>query len=191
MPIDPDSPPSKEPSEIIAGLNIKWTKSLSGFLPEDSWILTYSLLKEGTRIEIIATDNGDSTHLVNVQAATTKDYTVGTYEVIGHVTKSLDKFEVFRGTMKVTADPTSGSGADLRSDNKKLLDALEATLLGRASHEEEEYSIEGRSLKRMSIDELITTRDKIKADYLAEVRRAEIKNGCANKTKILARFKRP
>ena len=184
MPIDPDSPPAKEPSEITAGLNIKWTKSLSDFLPEDSWVLTYDLLKTAVKITITATDNGDSTHLVNVQAATTKYYAAGVYGVKGYVTKGLDKWLVFEGTMEVFLDPVASAGADLRSHNKIVLDAIRATLQGRATHEDEEYSIEGRSLKRMSITELLEAEDTVNKKYLKEVREAKVNNGCKNPTKI-------
>ena len=37
-------------------------------------------------------------------------------------------------------------------------------------------SIAGRSLSRMSIDELLTFRDRYKSEYLQEIKKARIKN---------------
>ena len=57
--------PTIEPETIVAGDTVKFIKELSDFLPVDSWVLKYSLVKDGARIDITSPDNGDGRHLVN------------------------------------------------------------------------------------------------------------------------------
>ena len=49
-------------------------------------------------------------------------------------------------------------------------------------------SIAGRSLSRMSIDELLTFRDRYKAEWLKEIKLARIKNNRGSGNTIKARF---
>jgi hypothetical protein len=49
-------------------------------------------------------------------------------------------------------------------------------------------SIAGRSLSRMSINELLTFRDRYKSEYLREVKRARIKNGRGSGNTIKVNF---
>ena len=59
---------------------------------------------------------------------------------------------------------------------KKVLDNIEAVLENRASIDQSSFSIAGRSLSRMSVDELLTFRDRYKVEYLEEIKKARIKN---------------
>ena len=56
------------------------------------------------------------------------------------------------------------------------MDNIEAALENRASVDQSSFSIAGRSLSRMSIDELLTFRDRYHAEYLEEIKKARIKN---------------
>jgi hypothetical protein len=49
-------------------------------------------------------------------------------------------------------------------------------------------SIAGRSLSRMSIDGLMTFRDRYKAEYLQEVKLSRIRNGNASGNTIKVQF---
>ena len=49
-------------------------------------------------------------------------------------------------------------------------------------------SIAGRSLSRMSIDELMTFRDRYKTEYLKEIKKARIKNNKDSGNAIKVRF---
>jgi hypothetical protein len=69
------------------------------------------------------------------------------------------------------------TNADLRSHAKKVLDNIQAVIEGRATIDQSSMSIAGRSLSRMSVDELMTFRDRYKAEYLKEIKLARIRNG--------------
>ncbi|MDR0251073.1 MAG: hypothetical protein LBI35_07200 [Burkholderiales bacterium] len=59
-----------------------------------------------------------------------------------------------------------------------MLALIEARLEGRVLKEHSEYSINGRSMKLMSVPELM----KARSEYLVEVRREEAaKSGCRRK----------
>ena len=70
----------------------------------------------------------------------------------------------------------ANTNADLRSHAKKVLDAIEAVIENRATVDQSSFSIAGRSLSRMSIDELLTLKNRYKAEYLKEIKEARIKN---------------
>ena len=76
--------------------------------------------------------------------------------------------------------------ASVRSHAKIVLDSIEAVIENRANIDQASMSIAGRSLSRMSIDELLTFRDRYKAEYLKEVKQLRIKNnrGSGNTIKV-------
>ena len=49
-------------------------------------------------------------------------------------------------------------------------------------------SIAGRSLSRLTIDELLIFRNRYKAEYLKEIKKARLKNNKASGNSIKARF---
>ena len=82
-------------------------------------------------------------------------------------------------------------GLDWREEHGRggtRVDAVEAVLENRASMDQQSMSIAGRSLSRMSITDLMTFRDRYKAEYLKEVKIARIKNGLASGNTIKVNF---
>jgi hypothetical protein len=71
---------------------------------------------------------------------------------------------------------------------RKVLDAIQATIEGRASQDQMSYSIAGRSLSRMSIDDLLTFRNRYRAEYNEELKKARIKNKQDSGNTIKVRF---
>ena len=58
-----------------------------------------------------------------------------------------------------------------------MVEKIESLLEGRADADVASYSIAGRSLTKLSIDELMTWRDRYKTEYLRELRRERALNG--------------
>ena len=69
-----------------------------------------------------------------------------------------------------------------------MLEKIESILEGRAAADVSSYSINGRSLTKIPIEELMNFRSRYKAEYLREVRRERAKNGIGTGAKMLARF---
>ncbi|MCL2298378.1 MAG: hypothetical protein FWC38_00760 [Proteobacteria bacterium] len=67
---------------------------------------------------------------------------------------------------------------------QKMLRLIEARLEGRLLSEHNEYSIAGRSMKLMSVPELIAARSK----YLVEAKREETAQSGGRRDRIFARL---
>ncbi len=89
---------------------------------------------------------------------------------------------VASGSIRVLPDP---SAQDVRSHAEKVLDAIEALIEGRATKDVTSYSIAGRSLTRMSPDELVKWRSHYRNE-VAKQRNAGKPAG--GRRIILARF---
>lgn len=144
---------SNIPSKIIAGLNVAWSDAPVGY-PSCEYTMKYVLVNATGRIEITsaATVNGYS---VILKASDTASWSAGTYRMIGYAEKSGEKYEVYNATIVVDANPFTGTGTDYRSHNQRVLEALQATIQGRATKEQSELTIGSRMIRLMSMDELI------------------------------------
>lgn len=77
------------------------------------------------------------------------------------------------GTVRVCASIQSmAAGTDLRTDAKKALEKIRASLAGDISTGVRSYEINGRKLERYSIGELLTLEKHFAAQVLREERRA-------------------
>ena len=72
-----------EPTTIIAGDSVAWTKSLADY-PAPTWTLKYRLVREGKSIEIVATASG-SDHAIAVLPATSAGWLPGDYKWVAMV----------------------------------------------------------------------------------------------------------
>ena len=88
----------------------------------------------------------------------------------------LEGKKIILETGKITVkDNYFGSTGDTRSHAKIMLDKIESILEGRADADVSSYSIQGRSLSKIGIAELLQWRDYYKAEYQKEV--AEFRTG--------------
>lgn len=181
--------PTKEPDVFTAGDTVKWTKSFSDYLPADSWVLTYALVIASTRIILTATDNGDGSHLITVSAADSAGYAAGIYHWQAYATKGTERYQVGKGRLEIKPDFASQStGYDNTSHVKNVLDALEATILGKASKDQMSYTINGTTVARMTPEEIIKWQNHYKILYKQELQAESISNGDAPSNKGRVRF---
>jgi len=181
--------PTVEPAEFTVGDTLKFTKAVAGHLPADGWALTYALVMNQKHIALTSSDNGDGTYLVNVAAATTADWPAGEYKWQAYVTKATDRFLAGFGVIKLLPDyATQTDGLDDRSIIKQTLDALEATIKGKASKDQLSYSIAGRSLQAMTPEDLIKWHSHYKTLYRQEIEAMRVANGLESGRIIRTRF---
>ena len=185
--------PSIEPEFITAGDTLKFTKSLPDYVAP-TWVLTYALVKDAVQIAITASDNGDDDHLVNVAPATTAAWTTGVYSWNAYVTNT-DRYLIGSGFMEVKPDFAAlTSGYDARKHCKIVLDALEATIEGKATKDQLSYSISfgdggaSRSISRMGFAELIEARLHYRGEYKRLERQARVDAGLDSRRTIHARI---
>jgi hypothetical protein len=79
---------------------------------------------------------------------------------------------VARGGFELLPDPLA-SDADRRSDAERILAAIEARIEGRISKDADSYSIEGRSISRMPMEQLLRLRGIYQREVAADRARRE------------------
>ena len=161
--------PEIEPEELIVGDLWQWRRTdLNTDYPNDSYTLKYALRLQAstaTELEINASASGDD-YLVSVASSATATYTAGDYTYQCYIIRNSDsaRITIRTGTLKVVAN-RDASTADPRTNAKIFLDAIQAVIEGRATRDQESYSIAGRSLSRTPLEEL----HKFEAIYKSRV----------------------
>lgn len=185
--------PTREPSELVIGDRWLWKRTdLGADYPPADYSLKYSLRLEGsgTEIEINAIEIA-ADYLVEVASVTTAAFTAGRYRWQAYITRSSDaqRITLNSGSVQVKANRDAATG-DPRSHARKVLDAIEAVIEGRASKDQEEYSIANRSLKRTPIAELLVLRDRYRSEAANEKSAEDMANGLGSSRRIGVRFVR-
>ena len=183
---------TKEPNTLVLGDYWSWKRDdLATDYPVGTYALTYEFHSDsgggGTKKFTLTAVEADDTYYIESASSTTTGYAVGDYVWEAYITKtsSSNRIMVDSGRTSITEN-LANTNADLRSHAKKVLDALEAVIENRATMDQSSMSIAGRSLSRMSVDELLTFRNRYKAEYLKEIKLARIKNkqGSGNTIKV-------
>lgn len=149
--------PTYEPTTIIAGDTLRWTRELGDY-PASAWTLIYLLLPiaGGAAIEIESAADGD-THSVNVAASVTAEYAAGEYNLVAYVTDaSLARFSQPQLSKRITVlpDPASATAADQRTDAEKTLSLLRTAYDALVSKSVTSTTISGNVYTLRSLDEL-------------------------------------
>lgn len=174
-----------EPATVIAGDTAKWQKYLPDYQASDGWSLTYTFVNAAVRFTVTASALG-ADHLVNVSAATTGGWATGTYDWRAQVSKDGEVFTV--GSGRLTVQASFSTATDGRSRARRMLEAVEAVLEGRASSAVAEYQIAGRQLRHIPIPDLLTLRDRLRMDVAREEAAADLSAGKAPRGRIQVRF---
>ena len=177
---DTSNYPETEPAKIISGDRAAWKRTDLGtdYAPA-SYSLKYSARLENsgsTEIEITASESG-SDYIVEVSQSTSAFFKAGIYHWQAYIIRTSDseRLTVDSGTWEIISNRDL-STTDPRNHVKRVLDNIEAVLEGRSSKDQENYSIQGRSLSRTPIPDLMVLRDRYKAMHVQEQRAERIKN---------------
>lgn len=179
--------PTTEPAQVTAGDTIQWTKSISDYPANAGWTLSYVLLSAKNKITFSGSASG-ADHAVTIAAATSASWAADTYQWQSYVTNGSERHNIGSGSMIVLPNFASKSASDQRSWVKRTLDNIEAVIENRATMDQMEYTIEGRSLKRMEIADLLAFRDRFAALYKQELAAQNLGNGLSGKNRIYVRF---
>ena len=156
------------PATLIAGDTLQFKRQLPDYLPSDSWQLKYSLVGTAGAYSFDASADGDG-WLITVASDATASWAAGRYTLTEYVTKSSTRTTLASRTVVVSQDLAGASaGLDTRTHARKVLDAIEAWLESRAPTTGE-FQVAGRRLQNYPITDLLSLRDK----YRAEVAREE------------------
>ena len=164
--------PEKEPITIYKGETVVWNRKDLTDYPVGSYAMSWTARLEsngGTAFSATVTEVEDY-YKFTLDNSATGGYTTGDYFWVLKVTQSSDSEELIIDTGKITVkDNYFGSTGDTRSHAKIMLDKIESILEGRADADVSSYSIQGRSLSKISINELLQWRDYYKAEYQKEI----------------------
>lgn len=173
---------TKEPNDLVVGDYWAWKREdLATDYPTSAYSLSYRFHCDsgggGSHQFTINAVEADGIYYIEVPSTTTDNYSPHDYIWGAYITRTSDSSRVQVGEGKITILPNlADTNADLRSHAKKVLDSLEAVIEGRATIDQSSMSIAGRSLSRMSVDELLTFRNRYKSEYLQEVKLSRLKN---------------
>ena len=191
---DRDNYPTQEPDLLVVGDRWMWRRpDLVADYPTADYALTYEFHDDagggGSHKFTITATETTTDYIVEIASATTASYTAGEYNWYAFITRSSDsqRIAIDEGHTKIELN-FANTNADNRSHAKKVLDAIQAVLENRASQDQMSYSIAGRSLSRMSIDDLMRFRDRYRAEYNKEIKQKRIKNKQDTGNTIKARF---
>ena len=120
-----------EPLSVRAGDTWRWIRDLPDY-PAPAWTLVYTLFGPAGVVHISATAYG-TWHEVYLLPAVSGTYAPGRYDGVAHVTDGVDRLQVWSGAFQVLPDLRTATAADGRSHARKMLDAIEAALEGRAT----------------------------------------------------------
>ena len=179
--------PTTEPTELRAGDTWKWTRSLADYPASSGWTLKYRYKNADGGFEIVASTSG-ADFSVSVAAAATTGYAAGTYSWTAWVEGGTsEKYTVDGGVCTVKSDYRAAAATvalDDRTHARKVLDAIESVIEGRASKDQERYMIAGRELWRTPIPTLL----KLRQTYRAEVKQQEQAERLQNGTGVGGRI---
>lgn len=184
--------PEALPSQLIAGDTWQWTRSLADY-PAGTWTATAYFENRDQTFNVIGSASG-TTHSFTIAAATTGGYRAGQYRWRLRVTNGSATFTAESGLVDVLPDPAAAGKRDTRSYARQLLDAVEATILGRATSDQLSMQIAtgsaSRSISRTPMTELIALRDKLKWEVAMEENVERMEAGLSSKKRIYVRFGR-
>jgi hypothetical protein len=182
--------------ELIAGDTLDFVDTVPEFSAADGWVLKYQLVPRFTTpvqaaITLTATTYEVTDFRVQAAAATTAAWKAGAYHWARWVEFAGVRQSLGSGELTVKDNPaTAAQGYDGRSHARKVLGAIEAVLEGRATKDQEEYTIEGRSLKRTPIKDLLVLRDTYRTEVRTEDAAAAVAAGLPNPRRVGVRFQR-
>ena len=138
-------------------------------------------------VDLQAEDYYDESSRFTFTATATASYSVDDYRFIITVEAGSDRVTVDEGTIKILSD-LPNANVEQRTHAQIVLDKIETLLQGKADSDVANYSINNRSLTKMSPDELLKWRDYYKAEVLREKRIERAKSGQGSGNRILVGF---
>lgn len=189
---DASQAPEGEPDEIVVGDFIQWKRSdLVSDYPLADYSAEYVARITGggsSEIKVAATET-DGTYLFTADSTTSADFDAGYYHWQLEVTKtsSGDRVVVDRGYFTAIED-LDVNGADPRSHAEIMITKIESVLQGKADSDVSSYSINGRSLTKLSFNELVEARDYYRREFVKEKAKDAAKHNKPTGQTIKVRF---
>jgi hypothetical protein len=183
-----------EPSSVVIGTLSQWKRTdISDVYAPASYDLIYNIrLKSGAGVDkvITATTATDGSFLASLTSAITTTMVAGDYVWQAFVSRKSDgaKIAIGSGDLQLLAN-LDQNGADNRSHAAIMIQKIQSLLEGRADKDVTSYSIQGRSLAKMNIADLMMWRDYYRKEVAKEKQDALIAAGKTSNATIKVRFR--
>lgn len=170
---DSANAPIGEPDELVVGDRVQWKRTDLSDYDNTLFTLEYRARKSGqgsTEIEITAAADGVKDFLVTETSAVTAEWEKGTYYWQAYMLRVSDgeRVSIDRGMFEIKANFDDDEG-DPRSHARIMLDKIRSILENRADNDVDNYAIAGRSITKMSVDELMKWESHYRNRVQAEV----------------------
>lgn len=180
-----------EPTRLVAGDTWTWMRSdLAADYPVADWSLAYKMRREGDgTVKTIAATGSGTVYTAATTHTDSSAYTAGTWHWDAYMTRTSDSARVRVATGVLTVEANASSASDPRSHAAKVLSSIEALIEGRATKDVNSYSVAGRSLSKMTPQELMQWRDYYRREVNKEQRLEAQRNGRATGRTTVVRFR--
>jgi hypothetical protein len=184
--------PTQEPVQVRAGETLAFTKTLTDYSAAAGWSISYSFRSlNGSALDFSSTASG-ATHVLNVPFATTAGWLPARYYGVGMVSNGTTKTQIFSGYLDILPNIAAQTeGYDVRSPARIVLDNIESVIAGRATSSVLNSTVEGTTLQRIPIEQLLKLRDRYKQIVLNEEAAERARNGLSASGNIFSRFTLP
>lgn len=158
--------------KINAGLTFKHTFVLSDYSADDSFEVR-GFLTNSSQAYALATGlfAGDGTSWeLTIPKATTATYAAGEYALQLIAADGTEDLQAFEGAVTIAA--AMDAARETRSDNQIILDQLNVVVKTKSTQDHLKLSIEGRSIERMSWEDILKAQQHFQKLVSAERRAA-------------------
>ena len=135
---------------ITAGDSFSYSVSVGDYTGYSS--LLY--LRGPSQVDLTGSESNGNFEFSAV-AATTAAWIAGDYHYVIVIASGANQYTLESGAVEIKLRADLSQVTDVRTTAHKILDAITAVLEKRATKDQQSYSIGGRSLARMPIDELM------------------------------------
>lgn len=189
---DAGNAPEGEPAAITVGDFVRWKRSK---VTEDYPTATHTMeyvarLNSATSSEFkVASTAATDAFVFTITSAESAGFVAGQYNWQLEVTEtsSGNRIVLERGEFDISVDLDADS-ADARTHAEIMLAKIETILEGKADSDVSNYSVAGRSLTKMTFEELMAARDSYKKEVVAYRQKERIKRGKPSGTTVKVRF---
>lgn len=191
---DPANAPEGEPKQVVVGDFIQWKRSdLTDYPTSEGYTAEYvARITGGGSNEIKLPQSASSTddyYLFTVDSDTSASFITGLYHWQLEITQTSSDNRIVVDTGDFQAVPDMDNNqADPRIHAEIMVAKIETILEGKADADVSSYSIAGRSLTKMSFNELVEARDYYRREIVKHNNDELIKKGKKNGSTIKVRF---
>lgn len=179
------------PNQIRVGNTVEFCQtaydSIGNQLTSGAGYTLYFVMSNATsQISVSSTTENEQGYLFQIPYTVTSGWTAGNYTAVVYAQDGTNRYE--QASSSISVLPSLSVAVDSRSIARQTLDALDAAILGQASSNQLSMSIAGRSISRMSLEELIKAKGRFDFIVKSEDNLQAMKAGKVSSNTIITRI---